>query len=144
MMQEWDAGSNDRKKTVIWVFANKLIKVHQADCRSQGMLRATMVALACERYRLRYKDWPGSLELLVKEKLLDAIPNDPMDNQPIRYRRTEEGVIVYSIGIDLSDDAGNIDRIRPQEPGVDIGFRLWNEKSRRQAPLPPVALPEGN
>jgi len=25
-----------------------------------------------------------------------------------------------------------------------IGFRLWNEKSRRQAPLPPVARPEGD
>ena len=24
----------------------------------------------------------------------------------------------------------------PQDPGVDIGFRLWNTKSRRQPPQP--------
>ena len=61
-------------------------------------MRCMVVALACERYRLNHseKTWPASLEELVKAKLLDAVPVDPMDNQPLRYRRTKEGIVVYS------------------------------------------------
>jgi hypothetical protein len=105
-----------------------------------------MVALACERYRLKHKDkdnaWPAALDVLVKEKLLAAIPTDPMDNQPIRYRRTKDGIAVYSVGLDMTDNQGNIDPERIHEPGVDIGFRLWDVKLRRQNPLPPVAFRE--
>jgi hypothetical protein len=141
-MVDWDAEIRSTKNIASKLMATAMVKAHQADCRGQAVLRSTIAALACERYRLRYKDWPTSLQVLVEKKLLDEIPADPMDNQSIRYRRTEEGVIVYSIGIDLTDSQGNIDRKRPQDPGVDIGFRLWNEKSRRQPPLPVVALPE--
>ena len=121
------------------------VRVHQGEVRSQAFLRSTLVAIACERYRLRHpkNDWPVSVDALVKEKLLDAIPLDPIDGQPVRYLLTKDGIVVYSVGVDLADDKGNIDREHPIDPGVDIGFRLWNVDRRRQPPLPPVALPEG-
>ena len=41
------------------------------------------------------------------------------------------------------DNYGHIDRERSYfEPGLDIGFRLWEVELRRQAPLPPVAEKE--
>jgi hypothetical protein len=120
-----------------------LVKVHNAEVRSQAHLRSAAVGLACERYRLRHKNWPASLDVLVQEKLIDAIPLDPIDGQPIRYRKTKEGIVVYSIGLDQKDNEGKIDRERPLDPGKDIGFRLWNVDQRRQPPRPPVKIEEG-
>jgi hypothetical protein len=118
-------------------------KLNSAEVRNQAMLRSAAAALACERYRLKNKTWPDSLEVLVQEKLLDAVPLDPIDGQPLRYRRTKEGVVIYSIGFDRTDNQGHIDRDRPLDPGVDIGFRLWNVDRRRQPALPPVKLNDG-
>jgi hypothetical protein len=141
---ELEADRKNTKNPLIRKLAPSLSKVSTADCRQQAMLRSAIAALACERYRLKNKDnaWPASLDVLVKEKLLDAVPADPMDNHPIRYRRTREGIVIYSIGMDMTDNHGNIDPERVYEPGVDIGFRLWNVDRRRQAALPPVAIPE--
>jgi hypothetical protein len=87
------------------------------------------------------KRWPATLEDLVKARLLSAVPTDPIDNQPLRYRRTKEGIVIYSIGLDMKDDQGNIDREQWQNPGVDLGFRLWDPELRRRQPLPPVGFP---
>ena len=83
---------------------------------------------------------------MVKDKLLDAIPTDPMDGQPLRYRRTDVGIVVYSIGDDDTDNQGNIYRdqhdqrwvdIALRQREIDIGFRLWNVTQRRQPPMGP-------
>jgi hypothetical protein len=143
-MTQWEIECKTAKNPVIKLLAPALTKVSHADCRNQAMLRSTIVALACERYRLKHNDkaWPASLEVLVKEKLLSSIPTDPIDNQPIRYRRTKEGIVIYSIGTDMTDNKGNIDPEHIHEPGFDIGFRLWDVRLRRQNPLPPAAIRE--
>jgi uncharacterized coiled-coil protein SlyX len=131
------------KNPVTKMLAPALEKVEKADRRTHICLRSMVVALACERYRMRdeYKRWPATLDDLVKAKLLDAVPTDPIDNRPLRYRRTKEGIVIYSIGFDLKDDQGNINRAQPYEPGVDLGFRLWDLELRRRQPLPPIGLP---
>jgi hypothetical protein len=126
----------------MWLFAPAYFNVYDADCRSQAYLRSTQVALACERYRLKHEHWPKLLDVLVKEKLLGAIPLDPFDGQPLRYRHTQEGGIVYSVGVDQIDNEGHLDHAQVLTPGFDIGIRLWDRDLRRQAPLPLVALPE--
>jgi hypothetical protein len=144
-IKKWEDECRNTKNPLIKKLAPALSKVYTADCRHQAMLRSTMVALACERYRLKHKDnaWPASLDVLVKEKLLDAIPADPMDNQPLRYRRTKDGIVIYSIGMDMTDNHGNINREGSWlDSGQDIGLRLWNVDRRRQAALPPVSIPE--
>jgi len=50
-------------------------------------------------------------------------PDDPMTGDPLRYRRTDEAFVVYSVGRDRQDDGGP----RPDDPlydGDDIGFRF--------------------
>ena len=37
---------------------------------------------------------------------LDAVPTDPFDGEPLRYRVMENGYIVYSIGDNQRDDGG--------------------------------------
>lgn len=115
-------------------------KVGQADARSQALLRATAVALACERYRLAKNQWPESLDVLVQAKFMEAIPLDPFDGKSLRYRRTKEGAVVYSVGVDQKDDGGTIDFERMHEPGKDVGVRLFNVGERRGNPLPPVII----
>ncbi|MBI3823305.1 MAG: hypothetical protein HY289_11600 [Planctomycetes bacterium] len=114
------------------------------ECRSQATLRTALAAIACERYRLKHpgQQWPESLDVLVTAKLLDTVPLDPIDGQPLRYRRNKDFVVIYSIGNDETDNGGRIDHKRPPDtPGFDVGFRLWSEHARRQSPLPPVLIP---
>src|SRR5207253_638702 len=113
-MKEWDTDSRNTRNPVIRLLAPALERCHHAECRSQANLRAALVALACERYRLkdRNKNWPVSLDVLVKEKLLDAIPGDPFDNQPMRYRRTKDGIVIYSIAFNMKDDQGDVEQNR--------------------------------
>ena len=117
-------------------------KVETSERRLQIYLRSMIVALACERYRLKdeHKRWPAALDDLVKAKLLTSVPTDPIDNQPLRFRRTKEGVVIYSVGLDGVDNQGNIQRDNPFNPGVDLGYRLFDPQFRRRQPLPPVGV----
>jgi hypothetical protein len=66
----------------------------------------TVTALAVERWRLAHHGrLPASLADLVPQYLA-AIPSDPYDNLPLRYRILPKGYVVYSIGPDFKDDHG--------------------------------------
>ncbi|MEM9415798.1 MAG: hypothetical protein AAGA29_10025 [Planctomycetota bacterium] len=67
--------------------------------------QVVFVALQCERYRLATGDIPASLEALVPD-YLDETPLDPIDGEPLRYRTTDAGFVVYSVGTDLEDNGG--------------------------------------
>jgi hypothetical protein len=110
-----------------------MTKITEATWRKTAQVRTLMALLAVERYRLIHGKWPEKLDDL-KPDLLAAIPLDPYDGKPIRYVRRSDGVTVYSIGQDRSDDGGRIDRSKPHERGVDMGYRLWDVKARRQKP----------
>lgn len=82
-----------------------LARVVQLDVRRQAHLDLARTALAIERYRLAAGDVPEELEQLVPD-YLDAVPIDPFDGQPVRYRRTEPGYVLYSIMEDGQDNGG--------------------------------------
>jgi hypothetical protein len=122
-------------------------QVLDAELRSQGLLRTTLVALACERYRLQHNNWPAQLDDLVAESFLPALPVDPVDGQALRYRCDATGVVIWSIGIDEKDDQGDVvrapldkqtngSRVHRPPAGDDVGFRLWNPQSRRKTLSP--------
>jgi hypothetical protein len=107
---------------------------HLAQTRSMRAL------VAAERHRLAKGAWPAKLDDLVPG-LLDAVPLDPYDGKPLRYVRRGDGVTVYSIGLDLRDDGGVVDRKLPRGRTVDVGYRLWDVKHRGKPP--PAAPAEG-
>lgn len=113
-------------------------KMGEASRRKHAMMCCTIIALAAERYRRDKKVWPDNLEQL-RPQHLAAEMLDPFDGKPLRYRRVEDGVIVYSVGADGVDNGGNLDRERPAMPGVDIGVRLWDVAKRRQPAQPKPA-----
>jgi hypothetical protein len=89
---------------------------------------ALRALIAVERYRLKHGKWPDKLEDTIPA-FLDRVPEDPIDEKPIRYKRWADGTVVYSIGNDRKDDGGDVVR-----PFKDFGYRLWDRDKRRAAP----------
>jgi len=121
-----------------------LAKIPRASWRSTAEARSTVVALACERFRLKHGRWPKELAELPAELLPGGVPLDPFDGKLLCYRRLDDGVVIYSIGPDGTDNEGTIARDRPGVPGTDIGFRMWNPEQRRKPAVQPgdgVAIP---
>lgn len=66
-----------------------------------------VTALALRRCELAQGKLPATLQELVP-KFLSALPVDPCDGQPLRYRRNDDGTfLLYSVGLDGKDDGGN-------------------------------------
>jgi hypothetical protein len=84
-------------------------------------LRAAAVGLAAVRFRQAEGRWPKSLEELVPKWMSEA-PIDPFTEKPLVYRVEEEGVVVYSIGVDSKDDGG------VETPEVKDGLSSRNGK----------------
>ncbi len=101
--------------------------------RTQAELRCTIAALAVERHRRAKGALPGSLAELVPA-YLRAVPTDPYDGQPLRYRKVADGVVIYDLGSDCTDDQGNLNRQHPGTWGTDIGLQLWDIDLARQPP----------
>ncbi len=114
-------------------------KVSVGFLRRQAELRCGPVALAAERFRRTHDRWPESLKELVPEYIKE-IPKDPFDGAPLRYRRLDEGVVIYSVGVDKTYDGGNpVDNAH--KPCSEARVRLWNLEHRRQPPRP-IEMPE--
>src|SRR5579884_262935 len=103
--------------------------------RKHALLRCAIASLAAERCRRDKKAWPDNADQLCPQ-YLSAVLLDPYDGKPLRYRRVEDGVIIYSVGQDVVDDGGNLNRDQRRSWGVDIGFRLWDVAKRRQPARP--------
>src|SRR5262245_56604114 len=66
--------------------------------KSRAVLRCAVAGLAAERHRQQHGRWPEHLDELVRAGLLTAVPMDPYSAQALRLRRTEDGLVVYSVG----------------------------------------------
>jgi hypothetical protein len=95
----------------------------KAFLRGEASARLAETGVACERYRLAHDKLPAKLDDLVPE-FLPAVPLDPFDRQPLRYRVTESGALLYSLGVDQLDDGGLEDPV-----DGDLTFELQAEKS---------------
>ncbi len=73
---------------------------------AESWRRLALTGLALERHRLAHGGYPESLAALVP-RFLEAVPEDPMDGQPLRYsRQADGGFKLYSVGRDHEDQGG--------------------------------------
>jgi hypothetical protein len=63
------------------------------------------VACALERYRLANDEFPPTLVALVPQ-FATKLPHDIITGEPLKYRRTETGFVLYSVGFNKMDDGG--------------------------------------
>jgi hypothetical protein len=127
----------DREVALALGLAASAERVAGACWRSAAEARCVVVALACERFRLKIGRWPNDLAELPPDLLPGGVLLDPFDGKPLRYKRLDDGVVVYSIGQDGADDGGAVDTSPPKDTGV----RLWDPPHRRK-PAPPPEPPE--
>jgi hypothetical protein len=74
------------------------------EAASLAQLRLALTALALERFRSAHDShYPNALSELVPA-CIAAVPSDPFDGQPLRYRKQDGGYLLYSVGPDLKDD----------------------------------------
>lgn len=106
-------------------------RAFELNASSKAVVRSALVALVAERYRLDKGAFPPTSDGLVPG-YIGAIPRDPYDGQPLRYRLTEQGAVVYAIGENMVDDGGQA-RPSADRRGPDTGFTLLEPGLRRRA-----------
>lgn len=118
-------------RLLVKIFLPSLSRAVTLNQKNTASLLCTHAALAAERFRLEKSRLPESLEELVPE-FLDAVPTDPFDGNPLRFRTTEQGIVIYSIDENLIDDGGSLEpqKKRPRR-SLDVGFRLLKPEHRR-------------
>ncbi len=105
-------------------------RAFELDLKATATVLAARTALAAERYRLEKGRFPDKLEDLVPI-YLEAVPFDPFNGKPMRYRVDPDGLIVYSIGEDKRDDGGKVQlRVPRKTTPSDWGFVLLSSEFR--------------
>lgn len=114
---------------LLWMDAPYFGKAINGSLQSDLFRSANPIRIAIELYYSEHQRYPDALDELVPTYLA-ALPIDPLNAQPFKYRlvQTEDGVpntsfILYSTGLDATDDGGVED---PQNP--------WRAIHRRTAP----------
>ena len=77
--------------------------------------------MATSRYHAAEDQFPHRLDDLVPE-FFPAVPLDPFNGDPLRIKRTDQELVLYSIGPDGADDDGA--PFDAQERTGDLTFRL--------------------
>jgi hypothetical protein len=105
--------------------------------------------IASERYRIKHGVWPKGWDDIVPS-LLEKRPVDVKTQQPLLMKRLPNGLVVYGLGHDDTDNGGDVLQAMTPDGSVsfepdgrverhfpqDIGFRLFDPAARRQ-PAPP-------
>jgi hypothetical protein len=85
--------------------------------------RTAIVVLAVERFRRAHQGQPPvSLDALVPQ-YLKAVPDDPFDGKPLKYRVDADNYVVYSVDINRTDDGGVFYGFGSGVAGPIRGFR---------------------
>lgn len=97
-------------------------------------LEAALTMFALEAFHRQHGRYPDSLSELVPQ-YLPRMPLDYADRQPLRYRRTGEDYLLYSIGADGRDDGGKLGHKPNPDPfdtsDEDVVFNRIERKAWR-------------
>lgn len=88
------------------MLAPALDKAINKAVRAEQAAQSAATACALERHWKKHGAYPESLNALVPE-FAPEVPRDRMDGQPLRYRRTADGLFqLWSVGLDGVDNGG--------------------------------------
>jgi hypothetical protein len=125
LTQLLSAEPKDRGKVlgdiIICLMTPAIHKVTNASDRIQQTHDNLHVAFALAKYHCEKGHYPKGLDALMP-KYLDRIPQDMFAGKPLIYRPTENGYLLYSVGVNGKDDSG---RGYDDEPsGDDLVIRM--------------------
>jgi hypothetical protein len=125
-IERLNAMMNDERHTpLVKLLIPSISACDRAALRGETRRRLLRVGLGLYRYYhaagengAPRHEFPDSLAALVPD-YLDYVPSDPCNpGQSLKYRRTDEGCLVYGFGWDLTDNGGASDQEQPDEGDV--------------------------
>ncbi len=94
-----------------WILASIAVpatpNILRSVCFNDSINRQEIIALAIERHRLATGQLPQTLEALVPA-YLESVPQDLMNDQPMRYRVDNDAYSLWSVGSDQEDNHGQL------------------------------------
>lgn len=114
-------------------------KLFQKGAYAQSTCDLAVVAIALERYYLRHKDYPPSLDALVPE-YATILPLDIASQAPFKYeRQSADSFRLWSIGWNQKDDEGRIEKQgkgRSESLKIEEGDWAWPQLEKKSKPEP--------
>ena len=92
-----------------------------AEGRCIQRMRNLEVAFAIAVWRAEHDAYPESLDQLAPKQIAE-VPNDLFTGQPLKYRRTDDGYLLYSVGDNAQDEEGRSFDDNPR--GDDLVVRM--------------------
>ena len=133
VVKEMRQGAEVRTRIISRTMLPGMARMIEEDLKAQAWLRVARAALAVEEWRVLHGQWPEALEQLMPD-LLASVPADPFSDGPVRMAKTENGVVVYSVGPDGDDDGGRTEEEAYDQTGSPYGrdfpFRLIDPELR--------------
>ena len=116
--------------TIVSLSLPALQRVIVSGIRNEARQNCCLAAIATQRYRIKHGTLPERLT-----ELKDSIPGDdasklsrlidPFDGQPLRFKPSENSVIIYSVSENKVDDGGDVDNaIRISD---DLGYLILEQ-----------------
>jgi hypothetical protein len=118
----------DRGGFVTYEIVPAAEKLAYAATEADAARQLSRLALAAAAYRNQTGRLPAHPEELTPA-YLDQMPTDPFDGRPLRMTPDGEGLILYSVGPDMTDDAARA--YNPADKTGDILFRLRPPSARK-------------
>ena len=85
--------------------------------RNTTRLQLSKLAYAIAGYRAEHKEYPEALSRLAP-KYIDLVPKDLFSGNDFRFKRKQNGYLLYSVGANGKDDGGRTSDSEP--PGDDL------------------------
>ena len=93
--------------------------------RTQNLVHEAQIACALGRYRLAHGEYLAALDTLVPQ-FIEKLPRDIINGELLHYRRTDDGsFLLYSVGWNETDDAGQIVLPKGDPQKLTIGDWVW-------------------
>ena len=84
--------------------------------RTKANVRGFQATVASMLYEKQNGAYPESLRSLIDGGYMDKVPQDPFSDGPLVYRKTDDGFMLYSVGLNMIDDDGV------------VGERKWDQQ----------------
>lgn len=98
---------------------------------AQAHVKKELTQLACllKMFEIDHGTYPERLEDLIPV-YLSELPKDPFSGISMKYQKESNGYLLYSVGMNLSDDFGDVIRDRRGQIVIDSGDWVWGARNR--------------